>query len=77
MPTVLRINGYRIGFFSADGDEPLHVQVSKGGGTAKFWLEPIALSRNLGFAKPDLNEIERLLRDHQQELLKAWHDYFR
>ena len=32
MPTILRIKGYRIGFFSADGDEPPHVHVDKGNG---------------------------------------------
>jgi hypothetical protein len=44
MPTVLQIQGYRIGFFSADGDEPPHVHVSKAGKVAKFWLNPVQLA---------------------------------
>jgi hypothetical protein len=45
MPTVLRIKGYRIGFFSADGDEPPHVHVAKSGNIAKFWLGPVQLAK--------------------------------
>jgi hypothetical protein len=76
MPTVLRIKGYRIGFFSADGDEPPHVHVDKEDNQAKFWLEPVLLAKNIGFAQHELNEINDILSEHQQELLRAWHDYF-
>jgi hypothetical protein len=44
MPTILRFNGYRAGFFSADGDEPPHVHIDKDGNSAKFWLEPLQLA---------------------------------
>lgn len=76
MPTVLRIKGYRIGFFSADADEPPHVHASRGGNQAKFWLEPVQLARNAGFSRTELAEAFDLVRAHQQELLKAWHEYF-
>ena len=77
MPSVLYINGYRVGFFSADGDEPPHVHVSKGGNGAKFWLDPIRLAENDGFRRHDLSDIIRILEQHQDELLNAWHGYFR
>jgi hypothetical protein len=77
MPTVLRINGYRIGFFSADADEPPHVHVDKGGGQAKFWLEPLQLAKDAGLSRRQLNEVYDILRAHRQELLKKWHEYFR
>ncbi len=76
MPTVLRINGYRIGFFSADGDEPPHVHITKSGNIAKFWLEPVQLAKNAGFSPHELNEIHDILTRHQQELLGSWHEYF-
>ena len=57
MPTVLRIKGYRIGFFSADADEPPHVHVDKGGGQAKFWLEPLQLAKDAGLSRRQLNEV--------------------
>ena len=76
MPTVLRIKGYRFGFFSADGDEPPHVHVSKDGNQAKFWLDPVHLAKDAGFARHELAEIFDLVREHQQQLLKGWHEYF-
>ena len=76
MPSILYINGYRVGFFSADGDEPPHVHVRKGGEQAKFWLAPVQLAKNAGFARHELKEIFDLVQEHQQELLKGWHDYF-
>jgi hypothetical protein len=76
MPTILRINGYRIGFFSADGDEPPHVHVDQDGNSAKFWLEPLQLAKDAGFSRHELNEVYDLLREHRRGLLNAWHEYF-
>ncbi len=76
MPTVLRIKGYRFGFFSADADEPPHVHVSKDGNQAKFWLDPVQLAKDAGFSRHELHEIFELVQEHQQELLKGWHEYF-
>lgn len=45
MPVVLRINGYRFGFYEADLNEPPHVHVRKAGNEAKYWINPIELSR--------------------------------
>jgi len=36
MPTILRLLGYRIGFYSAEPNEPPHVHVVKAGHEAKF-----------------------------------------
>lgn len=76
MPTVLRIGRFRFYFFSNEGQEPPHIHVQVAGDQAKFWLNPILLAANYGFAARELNEIERIIADHQTELLEAWHDYF-
>ncbi len=76
MPTVLRIKGYRIGFFSADLNEPPHVHVTKEDRIAKFWLQPVRLVKNRGFARHELSEIDAILAQHEQELLIKWHEYF-
>jgi hypothetical protein len=77
MPTVLRIKGWRVGFFSADADEPPHVHVSRDANAAKFWLDPVELEENVGYQRHELNEIARVLVDHQRQLLDAWHEYCR
>ena len=74
MPTVLRIKGYRIGFYSSEPDEPAHVHVNKAGNEAKFWLSPAQLSWNKGFREVELREIARILSAHETELIEAWNE---
>ena len=77
MPTVLRFGPYRIYFYSHEPNEPPHVHVDRDNDSVKFWIMPVALARNLGFAAQELNRIERLVAEHQQELLEAWNEHFR
>ena len=72
MPVVLRVNGYKFSFYEADLDEPPHVHVSKAGNEAKFWLIPISQSKTRGYRPHELNEIARITREHQNELLNKW-----
>lgn len=76
MPTVLRDGPYSFAFYSNEGDEPPHVHVEYDGSEAKFWLDPVKLARNRRFAAHRLTRVESLVRKHQTELLRAWHDYF-
>lgn len=57
MPTILRIGSYRFYFYS---HEP-----NKDEASAKFWLKKISLAQNIGFAKKELNELHRLVEEHQ------------
>lgn len=75
MPTILRIGRYRFLFFSNENDELPHVHVKAEGDQAKFWLGSVRLASNYGFKAHELNEIERLVREHQAELLEAWHEH--
>ncbi len=72
MPVVLRVNGYRFWFYSADLSEPPHVHVGKSGNEAKFWLSPIRVSRKGRFRNHELNEIERILDNYQDDILDFW-----
>ena len=76
MPTVLRMGPFRFFFYSGDGGEPRHVHVESGDGEAKYWLDPIALERNRGFGKKDLNRIEQIIEDHVDLLRNAWDGFF-
>ncbi len=74
MPTVLRVRGFRIGFYSSEPDEPAHVHVHKAGGEAKFWLEPVQLSWNKGFREAELRDIARILEANETKLIEAWNE---
>lgn len=76
MPTILRIDGYRLYFFSHEPNEPPHVHVDSGSSTLKAWLDPVELARNRGFRPREINAILRLVAEHRTTLLEAWHEYF-
>ena len=76
-PTVLRSGPYRFFFFASDRNEPKHVHVVRERKAAKFWLSPVRVEYNYGCSANELNRIQGLVQQHEAELLKAWHDYFK
>jgi hypothetical protein len=72
VPTILRQQGFRFGFFSSEPDEPAHVHVHKAGAEAKVWLDPVQLEWSRGFRDTELRDIIRIVEDHQTQLLEAW-----
>ncbi len=76
MPTILRVGQYRFFFYAGDRDEPPHVHVEREGNIAIFWLSPVRLQNSGGFNRRDLNQIQRMVEDHREELLRGWNDYF-
>jgi hypothetical protein len=74
MPTVLRIGRYRFFFFSNERGEPPHIHVKAAEDEA--WLAPIQPAANYGFRTKELNEIERLVTEHQELLLETWNEHF-
>ncbi len=76
MPTVLRIGPYRFFFFAGDRGEPPHVHIERDDNEAKFWLNPIRLAENLGFSRKEIKQVEKIVEEHQAELLRRWHEFF-
>ena len=76
MPTVLRIGPYRFFFSSHEPNEPPHVHVDRDDATAKVWLADGSLARSRGFRPQEINAIMRIVAEHRDSLLEAWHDYF-
>ncbi|WP_017293691.1 DUF4160 domain-containing protein [Geminocystis herdmanii] len=76
MPTVLRYKGYRFYFYSHEPNEPPHIHVDKDNLSAKFWLSPIFLARNIGFSGKELRKIQSIVESNQTNFLEAWNEYF-
>jgi len=76
MPTALRIGAYRLYFYSHEPNEPPHIHVDRENLSAKFWLDPVHLARNLGFGPHELHRLEDIVVEHQSELLEEWNGYF-
>lgn len=76
MPTVPGIPGpYRFFFYSFDCNEPKHIHVRRERKVCKFWLEPVALSSNNGFAANELNRIRAVVLDNFQRIEEAWDEH--
>ncbi|MEO8494291.1 MAG: DUF4160 domain-containing protein [Planctomycetota bacterium] len=76
MPTVPGIPGpYRFFFYSFDCNEPKHVHVRRDRKVCKFWVEPIVLSSNDGFAAKQLNQIRAIIRDNLPDILEVWNEH--
>ena len=75
-PTIFRRGPYRFYFFSRE--EPrMHVHVQCPDGEAKFWLEPeIELAQNFGLKPRQISTLHRLVKDHEDEIRRAWNAHF-
>jgi len=56
----------------------MHVHVHCGHGEAKFWMEPeLELAKNYGLNDRDLRSVRSLIKEHEDEIRKAWQKHFR
>lgn len=79
MPTVFTAFGMRVGFFSSDGAEPVHVHVVFGRERAKFWIhdQRVTLdSRSKGFRPRDLARAQSLIEDNIELIEEKWYAHF-
>ena len=76
MPTILRSGPYRFFFYSGDRNEPPHIHVERDDNTAKFWLNPIRLQLSRGFSRGETLDIQRLVEENGEILLRGWNEYF-
>jgi hypothetical protein len=75
-PTVLVSGPYRFFFYSSDRSEPPHIHVARERNLAKFWLGPVRVAANDGFGSREMQRLAGLVRQHEAEFRRAWHEYF-
>jgi hypothetical protein len=79
VPTVHRLGPYRFFFYSDENrrtNEPPHVHVRSGNGSAKFWLEPVSLHEYRGYTRREAERIRRIVAGSREMLLRRWHEFF-
>ncbi len=55
----------------------MHVHVTTGDGKAKFWMEPeVALAMSQNLPTHELSKIEKIVKEHRNEIEKAWREHF-
>ncbi len=76
MPTLFIIFGLRFYFFSREHN-PIHVHVEKGGGVAKFAVDPeIRLIENNGLKPNDLKLAESIIEENREVIIENWTTFF-
>jgi hypothetical protein len=75
-PSIFREKGYRF-YFLSNEEERIHIHVTCENGEAKFWLKPIiSLAVSHGLNPRRLKEIQKIVEEHENEIIKAWQRYF-
>jgi hypothetical protein len=75
-PTVFREKGYRF-YFLSNEEERIHIHVTREEGEAKIWIEPIvSLAVYHGLNQKKLNEIQKIVEEHKNEIIEAWQRHF-
>ncbi len=79
MPTILEILGWRLFFYSNEGNEPIHIHARKAEMECKFWIKikeydiEAAYTRSV---KPrDAREIRKIIFDHFEYIIQQWDDF--
>lgn len=76
MPEVFRKEGYVCFFYANEGQEPMHVHIRRGGGYAKFWIQPFELEYAYGLKVRELARAEELIRLHIPQIREKWNEVF-
>lgn len=76
MPTVIRMRGWRVFFYSDERNEPIHVHARKGDAECKFWLRvdefDIDEARAYNLTPRLRREIRKIIFDHFELIVDEW-----
>jgi len=75
VPTILTEDGFRLYFFANEGMEPKHVHVQYGGATAKFWINPVVLSKNQGMNASELKRAAKIVSKNEKLIAEKWDEF--
>jgi len=80
MPTILLVRGWRVFFYSNEGNEPMHVHARKGQAECKFRVHEelfgIEEAWSHGLSPQLRREIRRVIFGHFDLIVQAWHEHF-
>ncbi|MGQ9869772.1 DUF4160 domain-containing protein [Leptodesmis sp.] len=75
MPTVLYLRGWRLHFYSNEGNEPIHIHAQKGDSDCKYWLDVDAYEIREAYAYNrsawDTREVRKIILQHFDEIVEA------
>lgn len=79
MPTILYINGWRLFFYTNEGNEPPHIHCRKADCDAKYWLDSTAFdikpAYEYNLSPSDRRAIREIVFTHFDYLLEKWTEF--
>ena len=81
LPTLFKLWGYLIYFWSNEGMEPIHVHITKGvpkHSDTKVWIGPIVhLAHNKGqIPDKDLRRLLRFIAQNKEMIIEEWNQHW-
>ncbi len=80
MPTIVYIFGWRLFFYSNEGNEPIHIHAEKADMECKFWIleESVELKEAYAYNlnQKDRKEIKKIIYQHFDLIVDSWYKYF-
>ena len=80
MPTIIYIYGWRLFFYSNEGNEPIHIHAEKADIECKFWIleEEIEIKEAYAYNlnQKDRKEIKKIIYQHFDLIVDSWYKYF-
>lgn len=81
MPTVLVILGWRLFFYSNEGNEPIHIHAEKAEMECKFWIliEEFEIKEEFAYnlTPASKREIKKIIYQHFDLIVDEWNKYFK
>ena len=79
MPTILLQAGWRIFFYSNEGNEPIHVHCRKGEIECKFWIDvenfDIKESYTYNLTPRERKAIRKIIFEHFEYIVDQWNEF--
>jgi hypothetical protein len=79
MPTILMLMGWRLFFYSNEGNEPVHVHCKKGALECKYWLDEEAFdiqeAFSFGLSARDKKQIRKIIFEHFDYIIEQWNEF--
>ena len=80
MPTIIYIYGWRLFFYSNEGNEPIHIHAENADMECKFWVleEEIEIKESYAYNlnQKDRKEIKKIIYQHFDLIVDSWYKYF-
>lgn len=84
MPSLFKIGGYNIFFWSNENGEPIHVHIIKGkptGNSTKVWITSaggcVVANNNSNIAQKELNELLDIIEAQFFVICSEWKQHFK